>query len=870
MLYTPMPASSATTMTVGIYTIDIPDDSSDPSSGDLYAYWAIDPTLTQSIDTISLPVTIVDNTGVTTGQTATLSVESSAAAVDFYDDNAVSGTNIHITPNQAASPGTYTITLTVMDNGLTATAYINFTIAATSGTTDPPSVSNGQYSVWVWPPTGTIDLNDSIIFRAGLYYPNPVLLPITFTLGTLPDGVFATPGPILVNNEIAVTLYTSDNTPASTSTITITGTWTADPTSPPPANSSYTASFTFQLIVDPNYIPPNPSFLAPVRGRSFGIVGGRSRAGHVLRRFAQPLNPRTPNQMMARATFRSAKLNWQSIGPFGANNTPTLDVDPQSAWLMQNLTYNGILTPGVTIGTVQAEGTLGPCSSPEAYQTMVQINRTNLNLSPLPTPAINNQYLAFPASPYSGTIGVFTVTVSGFTTPQTNQSGILLTIAWDHSPLPDAPTDLTSAASTLLATVGDIQTNFDYVDSFGPGAATATATDTTITYTQSFIELFTDISGELLTASGFAPDAYNVTNAVVLSNTEFTITVGIDSNPGPMTMSGMISGVEVIENDYSASITVVATPSTTAGSYTLHLTWTDVDGAQSLDITLSATAGVPAVAFPCARYQLWTGASASLSLGPDYVPFGIVLTPVWSGVMSIPNQIPGGDVPFIYEITASDLYTAGQTKPDVSAWLVILFTAAEALFPDEVLGAWEATYGDLADSGYIGFLIQAMNPADGTVGPAVACTVHYVLGTATAIDFPTSTCPFFQLATQTQGATGAPGSTITISYILGGTDYPLVLFETDSNGQLGPAAYTATLPYDANTATYPDLPPWLSVTFGTPTETAIAPYPQQADTWYTSYSVTLASDAPAGSMPILLTGSQSTQTSRATLTVTIT
>ena len=137
MLYTPMPASSATTMTVGIYTIDIPDDSSDPSSGDLYAYWAIDPTLTQSIDTISLPVTIVDNTGVTTGQTAALSVESSAAAVDFYDDNAVSGTNIHITPNQAASPGTYTITLTVMDNGLTATAYINFTIAATSGTTPP-------------------------------------------------------------------------------------------------------------------------------------------------------------------------------------------------------------------------------------------------------------------------------------------------------------------------------------------------------------------------------------------------------------------------------------------------------------------------------------------------------------------------------------------------------------------------------------------------------------------------------------------------------------------------------------------------------------------------------------------------------------
>ena len=57
---------------------------------------------------------------------------------------------------------------------------------------------------------------------------------------------------------------------------------------------------------------------------------------------------------------------------------------------------------------------------------------------------------------------------------------------------------------------------------------------------------------------------------------------------------------------------------------------------------------------------------------------------------------------------------------------------------------------------------------------------------------------------------------------------------------------------------------------GTPTETAIAPYPQQADTWYTSYSVTLASDAPAGSQPILVTGSQRTQTSRATLTVTIT
>ena len=33
------------------------------------------------------------------------------------------------------------------------------------------------------------------------------------------------------------------------------------------------------------------------------------------------------------------------------------------------------------------------------------------------------------------------------------------------------------------------------------------------------------------------------------------------------------------------------------------------------------------------------------------------------------------------------------------------------------------------------------------------------------IDYTSSTCPYFRLATNSQGATGAPGDTITISFL---------------------------------------------------------------------------------------------------------
>jgi hypothetical protein len=261
---------------------------------------------------------------------------------------------------------------------------------------------------------------------------------------------------------------------------------------------------------------------------------------------------------------------------------------------------------------------------------------------------------------------------------------------------------------------------------------------------------------------------------------------------------------------------------------------------------------------------------AKNTLGPSYDVEGFVLTPQWASDTEGQNQIPFGVVPYIFQVTASAAYTSSSGKPAVSDWKVILYTPGELMVPADVLAAWEDVFGALPDSGYIAFQVCTMDPATGTTGPAISKTASWTLGSTKGIDFTTSTCPYFQLGAGAYTITGKQGTTITQVTDNQGDYWPLTTFESWTNGDNGPASYSATMPYDAASAKYPALPSWITVTFGTPTQTAPPPWPQASNTWYIPFTIALSSAAPVGDTQIEITGETSEQTFRLKITVTVT
>jgi len=91
------------------------------------------------------------------------------------------------------------------------------------------------------------------------------------------------------------------------------------------------------------------------------------------------------------------------------------------------------------------------------------------------------------------------------------------------TPLPDAT--VTVPAATPL----------------GPTAATPTAANGRLYFPNVFNAPPGFLAGQHLTATGYEPDAYNVTNLLIWDNDADTIDLGPFTNPGPMTQEGTIS-----------------------------------------------------------------------------------------------------------------------------------------------------------------------------------------------------------------------------------------------------------------------------------------------------------------------------------------
>lgn len=199
----------------------------------------------------------------------------------------------------------------------------------------------------------------------------------------------------------------------------------------------------------------------------------------------------------------------------------------------------------------------------------------------------------------------------------------------------------------------------------------------------------------------------------------------------------------VIADGYTASINVSPTSATTSGAITLNFSFQDANGTQNGSITVNASTGNTQVAQPCPTFNFPNSMSCSTLYDSGYNVLGFSLSYSAVDMTSFPMTRNGVEVPGLWALTASDQYTDSYSPPDASQWSPILFSGPYLPTPAEVLAAWEAVWGDLADSGNIKFQLSYLDPNTGASGPALSVTAGWAKGTLKGFDRSLWTGPLF-------------------------------------------------------------------------------------------------------------------------------
>ena len=508
-----------------------------------------------------------------------------------------------------------------------------------------------------------------------------------------------------------------------------------------------------------------PSGSLPPKQSKTGIARGRSRGLFWLRSNTSAVQPRTDAQNLWRQVFRSAKLNWLSIGPGGHNNIPVNDIDPQSAWAILAATYFGILQPGYYEGNVQTESTLVGCSSAEAFQVMVQTTLAQLNQPSAATPVITDIYLAFPGSPYSATQGNFAVTITGPTSPSETEPAATLALTFTTTTQTTPPANLGASAplcDTVVSPLTETQTPGTV---FSNLPCDVTANGTNWIYNFGLDQDFGNLVGALFTATGFTPAAFNVTNQPIIANTDISLTVANTTLSGDLETGGSGTATNPNIYTYTGTVTVEPGPSVVTGSVLLTIQFEDNTGTHTVNLTLAASTGNTQAAIPSPTFPLPNSLYSSTEYDSSYNVIGFALDYSAVGVTNYPMSRDGVEIPGLWIITASGVYTSSYSAPSVSTWKVILIAGPSMPGPATILVAWEATYGPLPSTGDISFQAQYADPASGCPGPALSCTARWQQGTLVSADLSGWTGPIFAISVNTTDLGGtAPGtSTLTVT-----------------------------------------------------------------------------------------------------------
>ncbi len=599
-----------------------------------------------------------------------------------------------------------------------------------------------------------------------------------------------------------------------------------------------------------------PSGSLPPKQSKTGIARGRGRGLFWIRANTSAVQPRTDAQNRWRQIFAQAKRNWLAIGPGGAHNIPTNGIDPQSAWAILAASYFGILQPGYYTGNVQAQSSLVGCSTVEAFQVMVQTTLASLGLPSAAAPTITDIYLAYPGSPFSGTEGNFAVTITGDTTPNPSQPALALAMTLTTETQATPPTALTATAPNCNITIAPLTATQTPGVIFTDQPCNVTANHTNWIYTFDPPAPFPNLIGALFSATGFDNAAFNVTNQPIIFNTDETLTIANATFPEELDTGGSGTATNVTVYQYSTTINVLPALTLTAGTVPLIIGFNDNAGNHTSDLSLAATLGNTQAANPAPTFPLPNSLYSASVYDSGYHCIGFTLQYNAAGVITYPMSRNGVEIPGVWIITASNVYTSSYSPPSVSSWKVILLEGPFMPGPATLLAAWEAAYGPLPAQGDISFQVQYADPASGCPGPSLSTTARWQNGTLTSADLTGWTGPLFELNVSTDAIGGtAPGtSTLTVTV----------------NGQNG---YGGTITLSAKSETVIDnganssrrvMPTGATITFSPPTLTIP---PGSTTPISSTLTCVLASGTTQFSGPISIQGKDGTITTGQTVTL---
>jgi hypothetical protein len=267
----------------------------------------------------------------------------------------------------------------------------------------------------------------------------------------------------------------------------------------------------------------------------------------------------------------------------------------------------------------------------------------------------------------------------------------------------------------------------------------------------------------------------------------------------------------VIADGYTASINVSPTSATTSGAITLNFSFQDANGIQNGSITVNASTGNTQVAQPCPTFDFPNSMSCSTLYDSGYNVLGFSLSYSAVDMTSFPMTRNGVEVPGLWALTASDQYTDSYSPPDASQWSPILFSGPYLPTPAEVIAAWEAVWGDLADSGNIKFQLSYLDPNTGASGPALSATAGWAKGTLKGFSRGAWTGPIYALGMAPPDFTvTAPGSNEGTFILVGSGGY---------GGTITPSLKGSLIIPDGNNNLKKALPAGVTVSFSPATVT---------------------------------------------------
>lgn len=661
----------------------------------------------------------------------------------------------------------------------------------TPPTPPAPPAAQGGYAPW-YATTDPVELDllDNTDIGVGISTHGTYFAPVSLSISGLPAYTFVA---FLSSSTSTATLfwiYTSLQTPPGSYTLTLTA-----------VGGLATTVTTFTLIVSSDLAPPAPAALTRTTGRLYGVVRKNSPHGPQLRRYSLPVNPNTVRMSRWRHVFGTTKQLWRSMGPNGANNAPTNGVDPQTAWIAQNMTYSAPRIPGAIVDGVQAMAIPGPLATGEAYMVMVQTTMANLGRAPLPTPSATVISAAAFGVTTTGSAGAWNGNIPKVQTNPQNPLFFTMTLdviaSGNQFANPPSPTGTGGYsfnpiyASVTVEQGGTVQiyaqqTGSNVFSTSDP--LTISGLPSGMTAALSWNTAAIDAIANLTIGGSVTPGSYAITIKAThgSSNATWSTTVVVysaASNPFTVTLSSLTAGFTAVKTPPRLTPLCPTLSGNTSGAGTI--TFTLAPGSSLASTAVTLTLGTPAgsitltfalavqpcnlqAAAPSPQFLGYQGMTALVIYDSTYTVTGFLIYVLQQDGTTTGMVVNGVDAVPQFQLAASDRYASNAKKPTGSDISPISYDWPDIDSAADTLAIWEAAYGPLPNDGGIVWQITPFDPTSGAVGAALTATTKWENGTLKGFSRADWLGPIFTCSTLTGIVIQAAGTTTTYNGLIVG------------------------------------------------------------------------------------------------------